>query len=57
MLLWGPIEKNRCLSNKLALLYNFTSVYTNISSFRRDESKTTFPLQEAIFVYSQVFVQ
>ena len=26
----------------LALLYNFTSAYTNISSCRRDESKTSF---------------
>ena len=43
----------------LALLYNlnFTSVYTNIPSCRRDESKTSFPLQEGIFVYSRVFVQ
>ena len=38
--------------NLLALLYNFTSVYTNIPSCRRDESKTSFPLQEGIFVYS-----
>ena len=38
----------------LALLYNFTSVYTNIPSIRRDESKTSFRLQEGIhvFVYS-----
>ena len=35
---------------RLALLYNFTSVYTNIPSFRRDESETSFPLQEGIFV-------
>ena len=45
-------------SNKLgmyymsALLYNFTSVCTNILSCRRDKSKTSFPLQEGIFVYS-----
>ena len=43
--------------NKLALLYNFTGVYTNIPSCRRDESKTSFPLQEGIFVYSRVIVQ
>ena len=36
---------------------NFTNVYTNIPSCRRDESKTSFPLQEGIFVYSRVFVQ
>ena len=42
---------------KSALLYNFTSVYTNIPSCRRDKSKTSFRLQEGIFVYSQVFVQ
>ena len=44
---------------KLALLYNFTSVYkyTNIPSCWRNESKTSFPLQEGIFVYSRVFVQ
>ena len=41
----------------LALLYNFTSVCTNIPSCRRDESKTSVPLQEGIFVYSRVFVQ
>ena len=44
----------------LALLYNFTyltSVYTNITSCRRDESKASVPLQERIFVYSRVFVQ
>ena len=41
----------------LFLLYNFTSVYTNISSCRRDESKTNFPLQEGIFIYSRVLVQ
>ena len=41
----------------LALLYNLTSVYTNIPCCRRDELKTSFPLQEGIFVYSQVFVQ
>ena len=41
---------------KLALLYNFMSVYTNIPSYRQDESKTSFPLQERIFVYSRVFV-
>ena len=43
--------------NKLALLYNFASVYTNIPSRRRDGSKTSSPLQEGIFVYSRVFVQ
>ena len=32
-------------------------VYTNIPSCRRDESKTSFPLQEGIFVYARVFVQ
>ena len=42
------------MSNMLALLYNFTSVYTNIPSCRRDESKTSFPLQEGIFVYTLV---
>ena len=42
---------------KLALLYNFMSVYTNIPSCRQDESKTSFPLQEKIFVYLRVFVQ
>ena len=41
----------------LALLYNFTSVYTNIPSCRRDDSKKSLPLQEGIFVYSRVFVQ
>ena len=41
----------------LALLYNFRSVYTNIPSCRRGESKTSFPLLEGIFVYSRVFVQ
>ena len=40
----------------LALLYNFTSAYINILSCRRDESKTKFPLQEGIFIYSRVFV-
>ena len=40
----------------VALVYNFTSVYTNIASCRRDESKTSFPLQEEILVYSRVFV-
>ena len=39
----------------LALLYNFTSVFTNIPSCSRDESKTSFPIQEGIFVYSRVF--
>ena len=43
----------------LALLYNlnFASVYTNIPSCRRDESKTSFLLQEGIYIYSRVFVQ
>ena len=41
----------------LILLYNFMSVYTNIPTCRRDESKTSFPLQEGIFVYSRVLVQ
>ena len=48
------------MANKLALLYNFSmSVYTNIPSCRREESKTSSPLhvQEGIFVYSRVFVQ
>ena len=45
------------LSDKSALLYIFTSVYTNIPSCERDESKTSFPQQEGIFVYSRVFVQ
>ena len=35
----------------LALLHNFTSVYTNIPSC------TSFPLQEGTFVCSRVFVQ
>ena len=35
---------------KLASLYNFTDVYTNFPSCRRDESKTSFPLQEGIFI-------
>ena len=43
--------------DKLALLYNFTSVYTNTPSCRWDESKTNFSLHEGIFVYSRVFVQ
>ena len=42
---------------KLVLLYNFTSVYTNIPSCGQDESKPSFSLQEEVFVYSQVFVQ
>ena len=41
---------------KLALLYNFTSVNINIPLCRRDESKTSFPLEEGIFVSSRVFV-
>ena len=32
---------------------NFTSVYTTIPSCRWDESKTSFPLLEGIFVYSR----
>ena len=43
--------------NKLTLFYNFTSVFTNIPSCRRGESKTSFPLQEGIFVYSRVIEQ
>ena len=43
--------------NRLALLYNYKSVYSDIPSCRRDESKTSFPLQEGIFLYSPVFVQ
>ena len=43
--------------DKLALLYNFTSVYTNIPSCRGDKSKMIFPLQEGIFVNPGVFVQ
>ena len=50
-------EKLLFLTDMLALLYTFTSVYTNIPSCRWDESKTSFPLQEGIFVYSRVFVQ
>ena len=50
------LNKKRCF-NKLALFYNFTSVYTNIPSCRRDESKTSFPLQEGIFAYARVIVQ
>ena len=50
------LNKKHCF-NKLALLYNFTSVYTNVLSCRRGESKTSFPLQEGIFVYSRVNVQ
>ena len=34
-----------------------TSVYTNIPTCRRGESKISFPLNEGIFVYSRVFVQ
>ena len=45
------------MGTMLHLLYNFTSVYTNIHFCRRDESKTSFPLQEGIFIYSRVFVQ
>ena len=37
------------VTDKLALLYNFTRVYTNIPSCKRDESQTSFPLQERIF--------
>ena len=43
--------------NLLILLYNFTSVYTNIPSCMRDKSRASFPLQEGIFVYSWVFVK
>ena len=50
------LNKKRCF-NKLAILYNFTSLFTNIPSCSRDESKTSFPLQEGIFVYSRVIVQ
>ena len=32
---------NFCKDHKLALLYNFTSVYTNIPSCRRDEFPAT----------------
>ena len=42
---------------QLALLYNFTSGYSNIPSCRQDESKTSFLLQDGIFIYSRVFVQ
>ena len=45
------------IGTMLHLLYNFTSVYTNIPSCSRDESKATFPLQEGIIVYSRMFVQ
>ena len=41
----------------VALVYKFTSVYTNIPPCRRDEMKRSFLLQEGIFVYSRVFVQ
>ena len=37
----------------LASLYKFTSVYTCIRSCRRDESKTSFPLQERILFYAK----
>ena len=50
------LNKKRCF-DKLAILYNFTSVFINIPSCSRDESKTSFPLQEEIFVYSRVIVQ
>ena len=41
----------------LALLYYFTSAYSNITSCRQDESKTSFTKQEGTFVNSRVFVQ
>ena len=45
---------------KLALMYKYTSehVYTNIRSSRRDESNSSFPLQEGIFeyLYNKIFV-
>ena len=40
----------------LALLYNFTSGKKYIPSCGRDESKTSFPLQEGIFVCSRVLL-
>ena len=38
-------------------ILQFKSVHTNIRSCMQDVSKTSFPLQERIFVYSWVFVQ
>ena len=48
---------SKFLSFLLGLLYNLTSVVTNIPSCRQDELEKSFPLQEGIFVYSRVFVQ
>ena len=36
----------------VSFIVHFVSVYTNIPSSRRDEFKTSFPLQEGMFVYS-----
>ena len=42
--------------NMLALLYNFTSVYTNIPSCRWDESKTSFRLlEEYLYIYEYLY--
>ena len=51
------INKSRRISLTCLPYCTITSVYTNIPSCRRDDSKTSFPLQEGIFVYSRVFVQ
>ena len=44
----GPIDLLRNKVIYVALLYSFTSVYTNFPSCKWDESKTGFPLQEGI---------
>ena len=36
---------------------SFIVQYTDIPSYRLDESKTSVPLQGGIFVYSRIFVQ
>ena len=40
--IWDHEIQLQILFHKLALLYNFTRLYTNIPSCRRDESKTSF---------------
>ena len=43
-----PIDHLRNKVIYVALLYSFTSVYTNFPSCMWDESKTSFPIQEGI---------
>ena len=52
-----PMHLSSTFSNMLALLYNLRVYIQLFALVGRDESKTSFILQERIFVYLRVFVQ